>query len=72
MLLNRTSGILNQLNYPQQPPSNIDYVQHIHAPLGDVILLEVYNVGISENGCHSVDQIEVRIDKSMKHTLYST
>lgn len=60
ILQNKTSGMLNHLNYPQIPPPNIDYTQHIVAPLGEVILLEMYNVGISENGCHEADQIEVR------------
>lgn len=61
MLSNKTNGILNHLNYPQIAPTNIDFTQHIAAPLGEVILLELYNVGISESGCHSADRIEVCI-----------
>lgn len=60
MLSNKTNGILNHLNYPQPQPTNIDFTQHIVAPLGEVILLELYNVGISESGCHNADRIEVR------------
>lgn len=59
LLSNKTNGILNHLNYPQPQPTNIDFTQHIVAPLGEVILLELYNVGISESGCHSADRIEV-------------
>lgn len=61
ILSNKTNGILNHLNYPQSQPTHIDYTQHIVAPLGEVILLELYNVGISESGCHSADRIEVCI-----------
>lgn len=59
VLLNKTNGVLNHLNYPQRLPSNIDFTQHIIVPLGDVVLLEIYNVGISESGCHSANKIEV-------------
>lgn len=59
LLSNKTNGILNHLNYPQPQPTNIDFTQHIVAPLGEVILLELHNVGISESGCHSADRIEV-------------
>lgn len=59
VLLNKTSGVLNHLNYPQRLPSNIDFTQHLIVPLGDVILLEIYNVGISDAGCHSANKIEV-------------
>lgn len=58
-LMNKTNGVLNHLNYPQRLPSNIDFTQHIVVPLGDVILLEIYNVGISESGCRSANKIEV-------------
>lgn len=60
MLQNKANGILHHLNYPQPQPSNIDFTQHIVAPLGEVILLEVHNVGISETDCHSANRIEVR------------
>lgn len=58
-LLNNTYGTLYHLNYPQPIPPNIDFSQHLIAPLGDVILLEMYNVGFSENGCQNGDSIEV-------------
>lgn len=60
ILQNKANGILNHLNYPQPQPSNIDFTQHIVAPLGEVILLEVHNVGISEADCHTANRIEVR------------
>lgn len=60
ILQNKANGILNHLNFPQPQPSNIDFTQHIVAPLGEVILLEVHNVGISEADCHIANQIEVR------------
>ena len=58
-LFNKTTGILYNLNHPQATPGNVDFTQHLIAPLGDVILLEIYNVGFSENGCHNGDSIEV-------------
>lgn len=58
-LMNKTSGALNHLNYPQSLPSNIDFTQQIIVPLGEVILLEIYDVGISDSGCHSANKIEV-------------
>lgn len=60
ILQNKANGVLNHLNYPQPQPSNIDFTQHIVAPLGEVILLEVHNVGISEADCHTANRIEVR------------
>lgn len=69
MLLNKTNGILNYLNYPQVQPIDIDFTQHIVAPLGEVILLEVYDVGISESGCHSAHRIEVCNSIKTKRTL---
>lgn len=60
-LVNKTNGVLYHLNYPKPIPSNIDFTQHIIVPLGDVILLEIYNVGISENSCHSSNRIEVNL-----------
>lgn len=60
ILQNKANGVLNHLNYPQPQPTNIDFTQHIAAPLGEVILLEVHNVGISETDCHSANRIEVR------------
>ncbi|XP_055323439.1 uncharacterized protein LOC129578625 isoform X2 [Sitodiplosis mosellana] len=59
ILQNKANGILNHLNYPQPQPSNIDFTQHIVAPLGEVILLEVHNVGISEADCHIANRIEI-------------
>lgn len=60
-LLNYTKGILLHLNYPQSIPANIDYTQHLVAPIGDVILLELYGVGFTENGCQNGGSLEVCI-----------
>lgn len=58
-LTNKTSGALNHLNYPQRLPPNIDFTQQVVVPLGEVISLEIYDVGISDSGCHSANKIEV-------------
>lgn len=50
-LINISSGILLHLNYPNPPPTQIDFLQHLVAPLGNVILLELYHVKFAENGC---------------------
>lgn len=72
MLSNKTNGILHHLNYPQPPPTNIDFTQHIVVPLGEVILLQVYNVGISETDCNSADRIEVCIYLNVHQPLNKT
>ncbi|XP_065085313.1 uncharacterized protein LOC135707424 isoform X2 [Ochlerotatus camptorhynchus] len=56
---NRTSGNLFYLNYPQTIPYEIDFVQHLVAPLGELILLELHGVGFSEHGCHKSGFIEI-------------
>lgn len=56
--MNQANGILSHLNYPQPLPPNIDFTQHIIAPLGEVIMLELYNVVISDTDCHNA-RIEV-------------
>uniref|UniRef100_A0A182JN34 Cubilin n=1 Tax=Anopheles atroparvus TaxID=41427 RepID=A0A182JN34_ANOAO len=59
VLSNRTTGMLYSLNYPQTMPYDIDYTQHLIAPLGEVILLELYGVGFSQHGCHQTGFIEI-------------
>lgn len=71
-LLNKANGALNHLNYPQPLPSNVDFTQHIIVPLGEVILLEIYNVGISDSDCHSANRIEVRIAIAIALTFQVT
>nr|XP_029711963.1 uncharacterized protein LOC109407380 isoform X3 [Aedes albopictus] len=56
---NRTNGNMFYLNYPQSMPYEIDFTQHLIAPLGDVILLELHGVGFSEHGCHKSGFIEI-------------
>ncbi|KAF2903769.1 hypothetical protein ILUMI_02404 [Ignelater luminosus] len=50
-LNNSTVGSLLHLNYPDQPSSNVNYVQHFVAPLGHIISLELYQVKLSEKNC---------------------
>lgn len=50
-LTNTTTGILLHLNYPNPAPAHVDFVQHLIAPLGHVILLELYHVKFAENAC---------------------
>lgn len=51
VLDNNTAGTLLHLNYPDQPSSNINFLQHFVAPLGHVISLEVHQVKLSESEC---------------------
>uniref|UniRef100_A0A182KC98 C-type lectin domain-containing protein n=1 Tax=Anopheles christyi TaxID=43041 RepID=A0A182KC98_9DIPT len=57
-LSNKTTGMLYSLNYPETMPYDVDYTQHLIAPLGEVILLELYGVGFSQHGCHQTGFIE--------------
>ncbi|KAJ8941047.1 hypothetical protein NQ318_015524 [Aromia moschata] len=50
-LSNYTSGMLLHLNYPDNPPTNVDFLQHFVAPLGCVISLELYHVRLSDTEC---------------------
>ncbi|ETN63746.1 hypothetical protein AND_004532 [Anopheles darlingi] len=58
-LANRTTGTLYSLNFPQPLPYDVDYTQHLIAPLGEVILLELYGVGFSQHGCRDTGFIEI-------------
>lgn len=61
MSLSSTSyGQLYHLNYPQFLPNNVNFTQHLVAPLGHVVLLEIYGVGFSENRCHGGGSLEVK------------
>lgn len=52
-------GSLQHLNYPQSLPININFTQHLVAPIGNVVLLEVFGVGFSENECRGGGGLEV-------------
>lgn len=52
-------GQLYHLNYPQFLPNHVNFTQHLVAPLGHVVLLEIYGVGFSENRCHGGGSLEV-------------
>lgn len=58
-LANNSYGQLYYLNYPQPLPVNVDFTQHIVAPIGKVILLELHGVAFSKEGCRFGSSIEV-------------
>lgn len=51
LLSNLTTGMLLHLNFPDKPPVNIDFQQHLSAPLGYTISLELYDVSLTDNSC---------------------
>lgn len=55
------TGRLLRLNYPQYLAGNIDFTQHLIAPLGYVINLELYGVEFSDRGCSDHSVLEVSI-----------
>ncbi|GJQ68780.1 hypothetical protein Trydic_g14718 [Trypoxylus dichotomus] len=57
---NATSGALLHLNFPDEPPKNSSLVQHIVAPIGHVISVELYNVILNSTGCSTDTSIEIR------------
>lgn len=60
-LSNSTFGRVYHLNYPHSKgmPESIDYTQHLIAPPGDVISIELRSVQFTENGCNDSAVIEV-------------
>jgi hypothetical protein len=58
-LSNTTFSRIYHLNYPQPMPSFIDFTQHLTAPLGYVISIELRGVEFAENGCHGNESLEV-------------
>ncbi|XP_073829879.1 uncharacterized protein isoform X3 [Musca autumnalis] len=58
-LATNDTGYLYQLNYPHDMPENVDFTQHLVAPFGHNILLELHDVEFSENGCPDNNIIEV-------------
>lgn len=59
-LSNSTFGHVYHLNYPQAAmPPLIDFTQHLIAPLGDVISIELQGVEFGEKGCDDNSSIEV-------------
>lgn len=51
ILSSGANGVLRHLNHPQSLPHNVEFTQHVIAPLGEVISLEFYNVNLSETSC---------------------
>lgn len=64
------TGLLLRLNYPQYLAGNIDYTQHLIAPLGYVINLELYGVEFSDRGCLDHSVLEVSLFCYQKKTLH--
>ncbi|KAL9879695.1 uncharacterized protein ACN2A1_011533 isoform 3-T22 [Glossina fuscipes fuscipes] len=58
-LTNNDTGYLYQLNYPHDMPENVDFTQHILAPFGHNILLEMHGVEFTENGCQDNNLLEI-------------
>ncbi|KAL7030062.1 hypothetical protein ACKWTF_006501 [Chironomus riparius] len=60
-LSNSTFGRVYHLNYPHSRgmPESIDYTQHLIAPSGDVISIELRSVQFTENGCNDSAVIEI-------------
>ena len=48
-LSNVTVGTLLHLNYPKPPPPHVEFMQHLVAPVGHVILLELYHMTLAES-----------------------
>jgi hypothetical protein len=58
-LSNTTFGHIYHLNYPQAMPSAVDFTQHLMAPLGYVVSIELQGVEFAENGCDGNESLEV-------------
>lgn len=50
-LTNNSNGFLHHLNFPREMPQNVDFVQHLVVPLGEVISLELHGVVLSADNC---------------------
>lgn len=58
-LTSNDTGYLYQLNYPHDMAENVDFTQHLVAPFGHNILLELHGVEFTENGCQDNNLLEV-------------
>ncbi|XP_046801594.1 uncharacterized protein LOC111685989 isoform X3 [Lucilia cuprina] len=58
-LTSNDTGYLYQLNYPHDMAENVDYTQHLVAPFGHNILLELHGVEFTENGCQDNNLLEI-------------
>ncbi|GAB0092216.1 C-type lectin-like [Sergentomyia squamirostris] len=59
-LNNVSSGTLLHLNYPLPSPPDVDFIQHLMVPLGEVITLELHGVTIGDGGnCSYGSTLEV-------------
>lgn len=53
-------GEIHYLNYPRAMPKFVDFTQHLIAPLGNVISIELQNVQFDQSNCDDNATIEVR------------
>lgn len=58
-LTSNNYGQLVHINYPQALPVDVDFTQHLIAPIGTNILLELHGVSFSKEGCNFGSSIEV-------------
>ncbi|XP_065365478.1 uncharacterized protein LOC135958499 [Calliphora vicina] len=58
-LTSNDTGYLYQLNYPHDMAENVDFTQHLVAPFGHNILLELHGVEFTENGCQDNNLLEI-------------
>lgn len=58
-LANNSVGSILHLNYPSQLAANIDFMQHVVAPLGWTIFLELFHVHLSNVECNQNNVIEI-------------
>jgi hypothetical protein len=59
-LSNSMMGEIHYLNYPRAMPKFVDFTQHLIAPLGNVISIELQNVQFDQSNCNDNATIEVR------------
>lgn len=58
-LTSNKHGQLLYLNYPQALPLDVDFTQHLIAPIGTNVLIELHGVSFSKEGCRFGSSIEV-------------
>lgn len=51
LLNNLTTGTLLHINFPDKPALNVNFEQHLVAPLGNIISLEFHNVILTNSTC---------------------
>jgi hypothetical protein len=59
------AGQIHYLNYPRAMPKFVDFSQHLIAPLGNVISIELQNVQFDQSSCEDNATIEVRARRTL-------